>query len=375
MSVTRTPLVLVTGGAGFIGGHLVDALLRRGFRVRVLDNLAPPTHDGKLPDWFPKRALFMRGDVRNKTDWIKALKGVSYVFHLAAYMDAHADFSAYWLTNTVSVALMFEAIAEKKYPVKKIVAASSQAVYGEGRYRCPRHGVVYPSARPESQLIKKDWAVRCPLDGRPMRILPEREDDELVPSSPYGLSKKAMEEALHGLGRQFGIPTVALRYTLPHGARQTFRHFYSGALRQFAVMAMSGMPMTLHEDGRQLRDFVHIADVTRAHLLVLRSRRADFQTFTVGSGRRERVRDLARAVARAWGCRQRLRTPGLYRMATPRHSLADVGKLRRLGWRPKKTLLDNARDYVAWIKNHPEAKRILRETLKKLEKQGIVRGA
>ena len=126
--------VLVTGGAGFIGGHLVDKLLEEGYSVRVLDNLAPPTHNGKLPDWFNKKAEFLKGDVRNKNDWIKALKDVSYVFHLAAYMDFHHDFSTYIDTNAKSTALAYEVIVEKKYPVKKIIVASSQSVYGEGTY-------------------------------------------------------------------------------------------------------------------------------------------------------------------------------------------------------------------------------------------------
>src|SRR3989344_1345706 len=127
-------LVLIAGGAGFIGSHLVDALISLGYAVRVLDNLGPPSHNGKLPAWFNKKAEFIKGDVRVKRDWEKALQGVSYVFHLAAYMDYHMDFSTYVSTNTESAALLYEAIIEKKLSVKKVVLASSQAVYGEGKY-------------------------------------------------------------------------------------------------------------------------------------------------------------------------------------------------------------------------------------------------
>ena len=127
-------LILVTGGAGFVGGHLVDALIKDGYRVRVLDNLSSPTHNGRLPEWFNKKADFIKGDVRNKKDWERALRGASYVFHLAAYMDFHQDFSSYFTTNAAGTALLFEVIAEKKFPIKKVVAASSQAVYGEGKF-------------------------------------------------------------------------------------------------------------------------------------------------------------------------------------------------------------------------------------------------
>src|SRR3989344_5776515 len=154
-------LVLVAGGAGFIGSHLVDALVLRGYAVRVLDNLCPPSHNGKLPEWFNKKAEFVKGDVRVKKDWKKALRGVSYVFHLAAYMDYHLDFSNYFRTNTESAALLYEVIVEQKLPVKKIILASSQAVYGEGKYWCAKHKEVYAIPRGEAQLKKKDWECRC----------------------------------------------------------------------------------------------------------------------------------------------------------------------------------------------------------------------
>lgn len=368
-------LVLVTGGAGFIGSHVTDALLKKGYRVRVMDALVPPTHNGRLPSWFPKKAEFFHGDVRKTVDWKRALRGVSYVFHLAGYMDAHPDATNYFETNTISTARMFDVIREKKIPVKKIIAASSQSVYGEGKYRCARHGIQFPFRRPVSQLSKKDWAVRCPVDGRPMMALPEREDDRLVPVSAYGASKKTMEEVLHVLGRNADIPTVALRYTIVHGPRQSFRNFYSGALRQLAVMALSDQPLVLHEDANQIRDFVHIADIVRAHMVVLGNPRANGQTFTVGSGRKTRIRDLARMILRITGKRLPIQAPGLYRTGTARHSIADIRKLRALGWTPRKTLEDNVRDYVEWVRDYPEARRFLVQTLKKLKAHGTVRRA
>ncbi len=368
-------LVLVTGGAGFIGGHLVDALIKDGYAVRVLDNLAPPSHSGEVPEWFNKKAGFIKGDVRNKKDWVKALRGVSYVFHEAGYMDFHMDFSTYFNTNATSAALMYEVIAEKKYPVKKIVAASSQYVYGEGKYECQTHGLIYPELRSVTQFENKDWEVRCPACGKAMKPLPELETDLLRPINPYTESKKSLENILFSLGRYLHIPSVALRYCIVHGPRQSFKNFYSGALRQFAVMALTSGVITMHEDGQQLRDFVHIKDVVSANLAVLKSPQADFQTFTVGSGAPTRVIDLAKLVARECGALFKYELPGLYRVATARHSIADVTKLKSIGWAPKYQIGDNVRDYVAWIKQYPEAREYLATALAQLQRSGVVKKA
>ena len=372
MQSIRNELVLVTGGAGFIGGHLVDRLLGEGYKVRVLDNLAPPTHNGKLPEWFNKKAEFQKGDVRNKEDWIKALEGVSYVMHLAAYMDFHLDFSTYIDTNTKSIALMYEAIVEKKYPVKKIIAASSQSVYGEGTYQCKKDGLMYPPSRSEAQLKEGKWEMRCPIDGSPLTPIAQNETDPLHPTIPYGISKRASEELLFCLGSLYGIPSVALRYTIVHGARQSFRHFYSGALRQIAVMALSGEDIVLHEDGRQLRDYVNVHDVIDAHLCVLQNPKADFEAFNVGSGCATKVRALAEIIVKEVGIQAPIKTPGLYRIGAPRHSPSDISKLKKLDWAPKRAITDGVRDYIEWIRQFPEAKKSLIETLHTMKKKKLL---
>lgn len=369
----RHNLMLVTGGAGFIGGHLVDALIERGYRVRVLDNLAPPTHNGKLPEWFNKKAEFVKGDVRNKKDLVRALTGVDYVFHLAAYMDFHLDFSTYIDTNTKSVALLFEVIVEKKLPVKKIILASSQSVYGEGTYRCEEHGTVYPATRSEEQLKRREWEIACPIDGSPLAPVSQKETDPLHPTIPYGISKRAAKELLFCLGRLYGIPSVVLRYSIVHGARQSFRHFYSGALRQIAVMALSGEDLVLHEDGNQLRDYVNVHDVVDAHLAVLQNPRADFEAFNVGRGEPTRVRELAEIIAKETGAATSIKTPGLYRIGAPRHSPLDIFKLTGLGWKPRHSLADSVREYVGWLRQFPEAKKFLAETLRSMKEKNLLR--
>ncbi|MEK9186270.1 MAG: NAD-dependent epimerase/dehydratase family protein [Patescibacteria group bacterium] len=366
-------LVLVTGGAGFIGSHLVDGLIGAGYAVRVLDNLAPPTHNGKLPEWFNKKSEFIKGDVRERKDLEKSLAGVDYVFHLAAYMDYRLDFSTYFATNTASTAMIYEIIVEKRLPIQKIIITSSQSVYGEGKYNCSKHKTLYLQHRSEKQLRKKDWEMRCPIDGSIVRPLPEKEDDTLNPQIPYGISKLASERTALVLGKIYQIPTVAVRYSIVHGPRQSFRHFYSGALRAFAVQGLSGQPLSIHEDGKQIRDFVNIKDVTSAHLKVLTDSRADYEAFNIGSGKVTTVLDVARLVAKEANIPFKPVIVGEYRLNTPRHQIMDISKLKQLGWSSKYELKDNVKEYVSWIKQYPEAKKYWQASEKLLKKQKIVK--
>ncbi len=366
-------LVLVTGGAGFIGSHLVDGLIGAGYGVRVLDSLKPPTHNGKVPEWFNNKAELIKGDVRDRKTLGKALKGVDYIFHLAAYMDFLPDFSTYFTTNTASTALIYEIIVEKKLPVKKIIITSSQSVYGEGKYLCATHGEMYLRHRAEEQLRKKDWEMHCPQDGSIVKPVAENEDDILSPQIPYGISKLAAEKVAVILGKIYNIPTVAVRYSIVHGIRQSFRHFYSGALRSFAVQALSGKPLTIHEDGKQIRDFVNIKDVTAAHLLLLEDPRADYEAFNIGSGQITTVLDVAKLVAKEAGIKFQPTTTGEYRLNTPRHQIMNIDKLKKLGWKPKYTLANNVKEYVQWVSSYPEAIKYFQLSDKILKKAKIIK--
>lgn len=366
-------LVLVTGGAGFIGSHLVDGLIAKGYRVRVLDNLSPPTHNGKLPDWFNDKAEFVKGDVRQRKDWLKSLKGVNCVFHLAAYMDYHLDFSKYFDTNTRSTALLYEIVVREKLPIKKIIVASSQSIYGEGKYLCAKHGVFYAEPRSEAQLEKHEWEVRCPRDSTIAKILSEEEGDEFRPQIPYAISKVASENLSLMLGKTNKIPTVALRYSIVQGSRQSFRHFYSGALKDFSIRAIAGVPIVMQEDGGQIRDFVNVHDVVEAHLLVLKAKKADYEVFNVGSGENTVVAELARTVCRVAGAKFAPQMMGEFRINSPRNSKMNVDKLKNLGWMPKRALEDSAREYVDWARNYPEAIDYWKKTYENMRSENILR--
>lgn len=365
--------VLVTGGAGFIGSHVVDALLAAGYGVRVLDSLGPPTHDGQTPEWLDKRAEFLLGDVCVKDDWRRALGGMDAVIHLAAYMDYHPDFSTYVKTNIESVTLLFEVILEEKLSIKKIVAASSQSVYGEGKYECADHGLFYPGFRSEEQLLAQKWEQFCPKCGKEAKPLPEDEDDLLKPLTPYGISKLSSEHFLMNLGRRYGVPTTALRFSIALGPRQSFRHFYSGALRAFAVNVLNNEPIAMNENGEQTRDFINVLDVAAAHIAVLADSRANWQAFNVGSGETTKVIDLARLVAEEAKVKFNPFLSDRYRVGDARHSRMNNEKLKALGWKPENGLRAAVRDYIGWIKNFKNLKEIMDANYLQLQKEGILK--
>lgn len=367
--------ILITGGAGFIGSHTLDLLLRQGYRVRVLDALMPPVHaDGKLPAYFPRQAEFVHGDVRDRDAWLKALQGVDAVIHLAAYQDYLPDFSKFFHVNAVGTALLYELIVEQRLPVRKIVLASSQAVYGEGKYRCDADGVQFPGPRPDLQLQAHHWEPACPICGRPMQS--ELTDEATVnPHNQYAMSKYSQELLALQLGRRYAIPTVALRYSIVQGARQSFRNAYSGVLRIFAMQVLAGQQPTAYEDGLQLRDYVSVHDVTRANLMALEDERANYRAFNVGGGRAVTVLDFGRAMARLAG-RPELEPEltGEYRFGDTRHIVSDISALRALGWEPTRTIEDNIKEYLEWAQAQPDFCNYAAEARRHMQQVGTVRG-
>jgi dTDP-L-rhamnose 4-epimerase len=360
-------LVLVTGGAGFIGSHTVDHLLARGYDVRILDSLQPRVHPAGKPPYLPPRAEFVQGDVANRRDLLPALDGVEFVCHLAAYQDYMTDFSTFIHTNTESTALLFELIVERKLPVRKMVFASSQSVAGEGRYRCEEHGIVFPGPRPLEQLRRGDWEVRCPACGRhmaPMLI----EASTSVPHTTYAISKYAIELLAERLGRRYGIPTVCMRYTYVQGARNSFFNTYSGIARIFALRVRNGLAPVCYEDGGQRRDYVNVADVARANVLVMERPEADFGVFNAGGGRAVTVLEFARLMIAACGADLEPSVPGEFRVGDTRHTVSDISALQALGWQPAIPVEQNVREYLDWLQTQAgtvayrgEAERVMRE--------------
>ncbi|MBI3670328.1 MAG: NAD-dependent epimerase/dehydratase family protein [Acidobacteria bacterium] len=363
---------LVTGGAGFIGSHIADALLLRGYDVRVVDNLEPRVHPRGVPSYLSREVEFCAGDIRDKRVVERALLGVDIIFHHAAYQDYMPDYSKFFHSNVVSTALLFEVVREKGLPVQKCIVSSSQAVYGEGQYNCPEHGFCLPPARPVEQLDRGDWDVRCARCHRELEPLLLSEEHP-NPTTPYGLSKYAEEIVALRLGRMLSIPTVGLRYSIVQGARQSFYKAYSGVCRIFTCALRHGHAPVIYEDGLQRRDYVHIDDVVRAHLLVLEDSRADYEAFNVGTGKPVTVLEYARILAKTMRVAIEPLIPGIYRRGDGRHTVSSIDKISRVGWKPVKGLEEIFADYLAWLDTVGDAGDYFTPAFEQMKQNGVVR--
>lgn len=363
--------ILVTGGVGFIGSHLVDRFLNEGYRVRVLDNLDPKVHPHGRPKELPVGVDFIAGDVTDRDTLLAALKGIDVVSHQAAYQDYMLDFSRFLLVNGVGTALIYELIVREKLKVKKVIVASSQAVYGEGQYNCPEHGIFLPVPRSQEQLARREWEIRCPRCSRQANPCLLQES-HVNPYNQYAVSKLAGEKAALGLGWLHGIPTVALRYSITQGPRQSLFNQYSGICRIFVGRAIKRQPLIVYEDGLQTRDFVHISDVVEANMRVLESDDANFHAFNVGSGKRTAVLEYANLVRKKLSSNVELEFSGEYRRGDNRHSVSDVTKLKGLGWSPKQDLSTILDDFLAWVETTGGIPSQIEDAYAAMRKAGVV---
>ena len=366
---------LLTGGAGFIGSHTADALLREGYQVRVLDSLEEPVHPGRrVPDYLDPRIEFVRGDVRDERVLLDALRGCEVVYHFAAFQDYLPTFSRFFDVNVTSTALIYELIVRERLPVKKVIVASSQAALGEGLYHDANGKAVLPDIRPTEQLERGVWEIAAPAGFTgPLQWQPT---DETVanPANQYGLSKIAEERVALSLGKRYSIPTVAMRYSIVQGPRQSFYNAYSGACRVFCLSFHLGREPMIYEDGQQVRDFVNIQDVVDANLLVLRDPRADYEMFNVGGDRAYTVAEFAAAVAEVFGAAGYQPVPcGKFRFGDTRHIRSDVSKLKRLGWKPTRSIHDSVSAYKGWLAAASNAAEILDYCNLQMAKLNVVR--
>lgn len=372
--------ILITGGAGFIGSHTADALIKQGHEVRILDNLQPTVHPDGKPEYLPEEAEFMTGDVRSRDDWRKALAGIEAVYHLAAYQDYLTDFSTFFHVNTVSTALLYEVLVEMgdASSVRKVIVAASQAVMGEGRYKCPEcydttHEYVYPRIRTESRLAARQWDHVCPECGGVLQWLPS-DESVIAPCNPYAISKYSQETIAIELGRRYDIPSVAMRYSIVQGPRQSFFNAYSGAMRIFALSLFMDRQPIIFEDGRQVRDFVNIKDVVAANLLVLARPNADYRVFNVGGGVVWTVSDFYERIQQIVGKRIEPTISAYYRFGDTRHIFSDTSRLQALGWQPAYGVDDSIRDYWQYLNQADNKVDILAYAESHMRRLKVIRG-
>jgi dTDP-L-rhamnose 4-epimerase len=365
--------VLISGGAGFIGSHTADLLLKHNYDVVILDNLSEPVHDGSgsWPDYLEPQIEKVKGDVTTKSDWEKALVGVTHVIHLAAFQDLVPYFSRFANTNVVGTANLYEVIVEKKLPIQRVVVASSQFVYGEGKYECAQHGIVFPQGREETDLNKGNWEPNCPIcKGKINRL--DLTEDHHDPRNQYSITKYTQELLGLRLGKLYGVPTNAMRYSIVQGSRQSYRNSYSGVLRLFTTRLMLGIQPTIYEDGGQLRDYVSVQDVAAANLAALETD-TTFESLNVGGGKAYTVIEFAKEVEKVLGKQVGFNISGEYRAGDTRHSVSDISKLMKLGWKPTGNITESISEYFDWIKNVNFDKGAIIAADKKFRESGAIR--
>ena len=363
---------LVTGGAGLIGSHVADLLVREGWRVRILDNLEPNTHKRGSPAWINRDAEFVQGDVRDRATIENALSGSDIVFHQAAYGGYMPEMAKYVEVNSLGTAQMLEVIREKNFPIKKVIVASSQAVYSEGAGECPKHGLVFPRVRPVEQLQRGDWSVRCPICNEPTRSVPTPEHAPVSGETVYGLTKVDQEKLVLLWGKQVGIPTVALRYSCTYGPRQSIFNPYTGVIAIFCTRLLNSLPPVLYEDGEQTRDFSFVEDVARANLLAATTDVLDGLPVNVGSEKGVTVREIAQRVSDALGIRIAPEINGEFRPGEMRHLISGTDTIRAVGYVPQVDLREGLDRYLDWIRSQSDVRDYFSEAAENLRNKGIV---
>jgi dTDP-L-rhamnose 4-epimerase len=363
---------LVTGGAGLIGSHLTDLLVRDGWKVRVLDNIEPNTHKRGKPEWINPRAEFVEGDIRDRDTMSAALEKIDVVFHQAAYGGYMPEIAKYVHVNSLGTAQMLEVIREKKLPIKKVVVASSQAVYSEGAANCPQHGLVFPPVRPVEQLRRGDWQVHCPICGEATTSVPTPENAPIGGETVYGLTKVDQEKLVLLWGKQVGIPTVALRYSCTYGPRQSIFNPYTGVIAIFCTRLLNDLPPVLYEDGEQTRDFSFVEDIARANLLAATSDKLDGLPVNVGSCKGVPIREVAEQIATALDIHIPPEINGEFRPGEMRDLTSGTERIRAAGYEPQVDLADGIGRYLDWIRAQSDVKDYFSEAADILRSKGIV---
>jgi dTDP-L-rhamnose 4-epimerase len=351
--------VLVTGGAGYIGSHLVDALVAREYAVTVLDNLEPQVHrSGTWPSYANPGARYVKGDVRDRAVFEPLVLASQAVVHFGAAVSIGQSMyqvDRYVDVNTRGTALLLDILVNTKHKVEKVIVASSIGVYGEGAYTCATHGAVAPTIRPEEQLAARDWEQHCPHCGAHVTSIPTPEDKALYRDNIYSMTKYHQEEMVLLIGKTYGIPSVAPRFFNVYGPRQSLSNPYAGVAAIWLSRLLNGKQPVVFEDGGQLRDFVSIHDVVDCLLLMLEKPGADYLPVNVGSGQTITILDVAKLLGRLLGSPIEPQITQAGRKFDIRHNTADITRARdTLGFAPKVTLGQGFAELITWARTTPD---------------------
>lgn len=373
--------VLVTGGAGYIGSHLVDALVARDYEVTVLDALEPQVHrSGTWPSYANPRVTYVRGDVTDRDALQPLVLSHDAVVHFAAAVSVGQSMyqiDRYVNVNTRGTGLLLDIMANEKHHLEKVIVASSVGVYGEGAYWCDRcGGPAAPGLRPADQLAARDWEPRCPSCGAPARPVPTPESKPLYRDNIYAMTKYHQEEMVLLIGKTYGIPAVAPRFFNVYGPRQSLSNPYAGVAAIFLSRLLNGKPPVVFENGGQLRDFVSIHDVVECLILMLEKPGADFLPVNIGSGSKISILEIAQTLNRLLGTSIEPQVLDQGRHFDIRHCFADITRAREtLGYAPRVSFEDGMGELIDWARSSPDgAEDLFDRALGELKAKGLVVG-
>jgi len=373
--------ILITGGAGFIGSNLTKKLVSKGFCITILDNLSKQIHGkdqkSELYNSIKEISTFILGDVCNEEDWKKSLKGQDAVIHLAAETgtgQSMYEISRYNDVNILGTSHLLDFLANNKNSVKKLIIASSRSIYGEGKYKCENHGVVYPNDRIVSNMMKGKFDLFCDACGSELNLMPTDENSKIHPSSIYGITKQQQEQMILLMGKSLGIPAVALRYQNVYGPGQSLSNPYTGILSIFSTRMLNGNDIDIYEDGEESRDFVFIDDVVEATILALEKEEANHQIFNVGSGETTSVSQVANSLKKLYDSNVNISIGGSFRLGDIRHNYADLNKIKNLlGFTAKFDFQTGISRFVDWVKTQEVKEDKYEQSLNELKNKGLIK--
>lgn len=368
---------MITGGAGFIGSNLSLQLIQKGYRVTVLDNLSEQIHgaDSELLKSIVDKVHFIKGDVRVKEDWVYALRGQDVVVHLAAETgtgQSMYEVYKYVDVNTNGTALFLNNLVNAGHSIKKVIVASSRAVYGEGKYDCPEHGFVYPAERKEKDLQKGDFSVKCPICNASVNVVATDEASKIHPSSVYGITKQNQEQLVLNVCKSLNIPAIAFRYQNVYGPGQSLKNPYTGILSIFSTQIRNGNNLNIFEDGLESRDFVYIDDVVDATIKGIESESVACDVFNVGCGKKTSVLEVAETLKRLYKSNIEINVSGNFRLGDIRHNFADLKKVEsQLCFTPKVSFEEGVARFVDWAKNQIVSSDHYNRSIEELRAKGM----
>ena len=373
--------ILISGGAGFIGSYLTKKLVSKGYNVTILDNLSKQIHGkdkkSELYNSIKEISTFILGDVCNEEDWKKSLKGQDAVIHLAAETgtgQSMYEISRYNDVNILGTAHLLNFLANNKNSVKKLIIASSRSIYGEGKYKCEKHGVVYPIDRIASNMINGKFDLFCDVCGGELDLMPTDENSMIHPSSIYGITKHQQEQMTLLMGKSLGIPAVSLRYQNVYGPGQSLSNPYTGILSIFSTRMLNGNDIDIYEDGEESRDFVFIDDVVEATILALEKEEANHQVFNVGSGEPTTVSQVANSLKSLYNSNTNISISGSFRLGDIRHNYADLNKIKNLlGFKVKFDFQTGISRFVDWAKTQEVKEDKYEKSLNELKNKGLIK--